>query len=116
MTSDPYIAMLLDGWEETFKKGMLSYWILSTLSKTPQKMTEVKQSVEKISAESNLSIDEKSMYRALRRLESADLLTSVMEPSANGPDYKVYSVNDTGKELLRLFTLRNVEPLSKTVL
>lgn len=44
-----------------------------------------------------LSIDMAAVYRELRNMERRDLLTSEWEPSANGPDRRVYIVTEVGQ-------------------
>jgi DNA-binding PadR family transcriptional regulator len=60
----------------------------------------------------SLSVKEQSLYRALRRFDSLNLLNSRQLPSPeNGPNRKYYSLNSTGKAVLAQFTKRNITPL-----
>jgi len=68
-------------------------------------MSQIK---EFISHQTNdvLQADDKSMYRALRRFDEAQMISYVTKPSDNGPDHKVYSLTPTGKQILDEFIKR----------
>jgi PadR family transcriptional regulator, regulatory protein PadR len=101
-----YITVLLAGWEETYKKGMLSFWILDQLAIGPKHMAEISASLDHYSKGAKINVDDKSMYRALRRLADADVITHKLVPSKSGPDLKVYTLTSTGQELLKAFRQR----------
>ncbi len=70
-------------------------------------MQEVKSFISK-ATEQNLSVDDKSMYRALRRYVEAEMIAYTTEPNKDGPDRKLYQLTDTGKEVLESFLARNI--------
>jgi PadR family transcriptional regulator PadR len=103
---DAYEQKLLDGWEDVFKKGQLTLWIMLALKDGPKHMADIKQFIHEATNDS-LSADDKSMYRALRRYYEAELLSFINQPG-NGPDRKVYALTEIGHKVLRSFVTRNI--------
>ena len=66
-------ALLLK-WEESYKKGLLSFWILLLLYERPSYPFEMRPLIEEIS-QGSITVDENSIYRALNRFE--DVFRSV---------------------------------------
>lgn len=104
---DNYEQKLLDGWEEVYKKGQLTLWILLALKDRPRYMPDIKQFIDD-ATNRTLSADDKSMYRALRRYADAELVCFTTEPGDSGPDRKVYELTLTGKKVLGEFLDRNL--------
>ncbi|TAH36601.1 PadR family transcriptional regulator [Candidatus Saccharibacteria bacterium] len=104
---DTYELQLLTGWEEVYKKGQLTLWILLALKQTPRTMVEIKEFMA-THTKGALEADDKSMYRALRRYNEAMLINFVAEPGQGGPDRKRYFLTDTGFAVLQAFLERNV--------
>lgn len=102
-----YETQLLHGWEDVFKKGQLTLWIMLALKDGAKHTAEIKVFINK-STNGLLSADDQSMYRALRRYVSADLVSFAMKPSKSGPDLKVYSLTETGLNVLDSFVKRNI--------
>lgn len=102
-----YELTLLDGWEEMYKKGQLTLWILLALKDCPKHMAEIKVFISK-ATQNTLSADDKSMYRALRRYYDADMIDFTNVPSINGPDLKVYRLTEVGGRVLAEFINRNI--------
>lgn len=102
-----YETQLLHGWEDVFKKGQLTLWIMLALKDGAKHTAEIKVFIHK-STNGLLSADDQSMYRALRRYVSADLVSFAMKPSKSGPDLKVYSLTETGLNVLDSFVKRNI--------
>jgi PadR family transcriptional regulator PadR len=101
-----YEQKLLDGWEEVFKKGQLTLWIMLALKDGPKHMADIKQFIHS-ATNGTLSADDKSMYRALRRYYDAELLDFTTK-SGNGPDLKIYSLTKIGHKVLSNFIKRNI--------
>ena len=99
---------LLSKWEESYKKGLLSFWILLLLYERPSYPYEMSAEVAKIS-QSTISVDDNSIYRALNRFESVGIVKSELQQSNTGPQRKYYSLTSTGKDLLSEFTRRNIQ-------
>lgn len=100
------------GWEEVFKKGQLTLWIMLALKDGPKHMAEVRQFVGELTA-GNVEADDQSMYRALRRYHDAEMVEFMMEPNEDGPDRKVYGLTEIGYRVLGAFLQRNIEVFYK---
>jgi DNA-binding PadR family transcriptional regulator len=101
------LVSLLDQWETTYKRGLLSFWLLLLLDERPMYVFEMGEALEGLS-QGTVSADEKSLYRALRRFEAVGLVTSSWEPSEVGPRRRYYQLSPLGQELLRAFVERNI--------
>jgi PadR family transcriptional regulator, regulatory protein PadR len=104
---DKYEKKLLESWEDVYKKGQLTLWIMLALKDGPKHMAEIKQFIYK-ATNGSLSADEKSMYRALRRYYDTELVDFKQEPGKGGPDLKIYSLSGVGTKVLNQFTQRNI--------
>jgi PadR family transcriptional regulator, regulatory protein PadR len=102
------IGELLNKWEETYKKGLLSFWILLLLYERPSYPYEMSAEVAKIS-QSTISVDDNSIYRALNRFESVGIVKSELQQSNTGPQRRYYSLTNKGKTLLTEFIQRNIQ-------
>lgn len=102
------IGDLLTKWEETYKKGLLSFWILLLLYERPSYPYEMSAEVTKIS-QGTISVDDNSIYRALNRFESVGIVKSGLQQSNTGPQRRYYNLTPTGKELLTEFIQRNIQ-------
>ena len=102
------ISDLLTKWEETYKKGLLSFWILLLLYERASYPYEMSAEVSKIS-QGTISVDDNSIYRALNRFESVGIVRSELQQSSTGPQRKYYSLTNTGKTLLTEFIQRNIQ-------
>jgi len=102
------IVELLNKWEETYKKGLLSFWILLLLYERSSYPYEMSAEVAKIS-QGTISVDDNSIYRALNRFEAVGIVKSELQQSNTGPQRKYYSLTNRGKVLLTEFTQRNIQ-------
>lgn len=105
-----YENQLLGGWEEIYKRGQLTLWILLALLDGPKYMAVIKTYIQ-AHTKGKLSADDQSMYRALRRYFETEIVTFKNEQATNAPDRKVYALTDTGKRLLQHFVKRNISVL-----
>lgn len=101
------ISDLLTKWEETYKKGLLSFWILLLLYERPSYPYEMSAEVAKISL-GTISVDDNSIYRALNRFESVGIVKSELQQSNTGPQRRYYRLTSKGKALLTEFIQRNI--------
>ena len=69
---------LLIQWEQSYKKGLLSFWMLLSLSERPMYAYEMKEHIEAFS-QGSISADENSIYRALRRFAKTGLITAQIQ-------------------------------------
>lgn len=106
--ADDTVSDLLTKWEETYKKGLLSFWILLLLYERASYPYEMSAEVAKIS-QGTISVDDNSIYRALNRFESVGIVKSELQQSSAGPQRKYYSLTDMGKDLLTEFIQRNIQ-------
>jgi PadR family transcriptional regulator, regulatory protein PadR len=98
---------LLSKWEEAYKKGLLSFWILLLLNERPSYPFEMRLLIEEIS-QGTLSADDNSIYRALNRFQEVGIVSSQIQPSNQGPDRRYYSLTAKGCRLLQRFIERNI--------
>ncbi|MGD0706942.1 MAG: PadR family transcriptional regulator [Anaerolineaceae bacterium] len=98
---------LLQKWEETYKKGLLSLWILLLLAERPSYPFEMRPLLEEIS-QGMMSADDNSIYRALARFQDMGLTDSDTQPSKQGPYRRYYHLTDKGRLLLKRFIERNI--------
>src|SRR5690348_3088583 len=102
-----YDQDLLNAWEETHKKGQLTLWVFLALKDGAKHMQQIKEFIDRYTNQA-VSVDVKSMYRALRRYYDAEMIDYSNVPSDNGPDLKVYRLTDTGRHVLEEFIDRNI--------
>ena len=98
---------LLAQWEETYKKGLLSFWLLLLLSKRRAYPYEINKAIRELS-QNTISADENSIYRALNRLTQSGVVDSQVQSSDTGPSRRYYFLTDLGSELLTRFITRNI--------
>lgn len=101
------VGELLNKWEETYKKGLLSFWILLLLYERPSYPYEMSTAIKGISQET-ISVDDNSVYRALGRFESIGIVQSAFQQSDSGPQRRYYSLTRKGMSLLKEFIQRNI--------
>jgi DNA-binding PadR family transcriptional regulator len=105
--SYPDIHELLDRWEESYKKGLLSFWLLLLLHERPTYAFEMNARVLALSR-GTISADENSIYRALNRFEEIGVVSSELQASPQGPARRYYQLTEKGSRLLRCFIERNI--------
>jgi DNA-binding PadR family transcriptional regulator len=98
---------LLAQWEETYKKGLLSFWLLLLLSQRKAYPYEINNAIIELS-QNTISADENSIYRALSRLAQSGVVDSELLPSETGPSRRYFYLTDLGRELLQRFITRNI--------
>ena len=99
---------MLEQWEQNYRRGLLSFWILLSMAKEAQYAYGLKEEIEALSLGS-ITADENSLYRALRRFAKEGLIESEMRPSDQGPDRRYFELSSKGRRLLQLFVERNLE-------
>jgi len=101
------IDTLLEKWEEVYKKGLLSFWMLLVLHRRPAYAFEMNALIQQLS-QGTISADDNSLYRALSRFEDMGLVASELQPSPSGPARRYFALTPAGRQLLRRFIERNV--------
>lgn len=99
---------LLIAWEETYKKGQLTFWIFLSLQDESKYVDEIKSFVEKESGNS-MTCEEQSLYRVLRKFEHVGVLSYENRKGNKGPERKYYFLTPLGKELFQQFVKRNIQ-------
>lgn len=97
---------LLESWEEIYKRGHLTFWVLLSLWRRPLEYGEVVQQIDLLS-NGTCQVTEQSLYRALRRFDDAGLITM---QSGKDKRSKVYALTLTGRIVLQHFTQRTIQP------
>ena len=101
------IDRLLLNWEEVYKKGLLTFWLLLLLHERVAYAYEINDAVQKIS-QGTISADNNSIYRALTRFEAMGIVKSDLRQSDMGPARKYYGLSEKGLKLLGKFIQRNI--------
>jgi len=101
------IEYLLNQWEGTYKKGLLSFWLLLLLAQRKAYPYEIKAAINEMSR-NTINADENSIYRALNRLADLGIVDSEVTPSETGPSRRYFFLTALGRELLTRFITRNI--------
>jgi DNA-binding PadR family transcriptional regulator len=101
------IEKRLPQWEEAYKKGLLSFWILLLLHDQWRYAYEMTAEIATLS-DNTMIADEKSIYRALKRFEENGIIRSELRESDIGPQRRYYTLSPMGKRLLSQFIERNI--------
>ena len=108
MENDLLIFELLNAWEETYKKGQLTFWVFLALKESNKCVEEIKEFVEKMS-DGSMSCEEQSLYRNLRKFLNLGIVAFDSKRVSKGPDRKYYYLTDVGRELFQRFVDRNIK-------
>lgn len=112
MENDLIVNELLNAWEETYKKGQLTFWVFLALMEGSKCVEEIKEFVENMS-EGSMSCEEQSLYRNLRKFLNLGIVAYDSKRVSKGPDRKYYYLTDMGKDLFRRFVERNIRIFTK---
>lgn len=102
-----YKDKLLKSWEEVYKKGQLTLWILLSLKDNSKYVEEIKQFIEE-KTKGTFTSEEQSLYRSLRKLYQIEIVDYNMQKGNKGPERKYYKLTKIGGELLKEFVQRNI--------
>ena len=112
MEKNVIIEELLGAWEETYKKGQLTFWVFLALSEGCKCVEEIKEFVEQMS-EGTMSCEEQSLYRNLRKFQHLEIVAYDSRRVSKGPDRKYYFLTAMGRELFSRFVERNIMIFTK---
>jgi DNA-binding PadR family transcriptional regulator len=101
------ISDLLNSWETTYRRGLLSLWLLLLLDEQPAYAYQIAAIISERSQET-MAVNDQSIYRALNRFEKLGLVTTTTKPSDIGPARKYYYLTSKGHQLLVDFIRRNM--------
>lgn len=96
----------LSTWEEIYKRGHLTFWILLALYSGAHTAQNIVTFMERHALD--FSVNEQSLYRALRRYDDVGLIIITKGDSNR---QKHYRLSETGKHVLKAFITRNIVPL-----
>lgn len=105
-----YRQNLLKTWEETYKKGQLTFWILLTLRDEPKYINDIQEFI-KMTTKGTISCEDQSLYRALRKFRDLEMVDYELRKGHKGPDRKYYTLTPLGKDILEEFIQRNIRIL-----
>jgi PadR family transcriptional regulator PadR len=97
----------LEQWEEVYKRGLLTFWILLLLDEREMYAYEMQPALARISQQT-IDVDENSIYRALRRFAEAGFVQSSLRDSESGPSRRYFRLTSLGRSLLGDFIERNL--------
>ncbi len=105
---DSYEKTILDGWELSFRKSQLSLWLLLALRQKDMGVVPIKEFLAD-RTNGRVFADDKSVYRALRRLAEAGLIDyQEIESQGRGPKTKLFSITKLGSKITAEFLDRNI--------
>ena len=102
-----YKAELLTSWEETYKKGLLTFWILLSLRDNRLYISDIKEFITS-ATDGTISCEDQSIYRSLRKFYDLEIVDYELREGHKGPNRKYYFLTGIGKALLQDFTKRNI--------
>ena len=98
---------MLAQWEEVYKRGLLTFWMLLLLNEQEMYAYEMRPALADISHQT-IDVDDNSIYRALKRFAEAGLVRSDVRASEAGPARRYFSLTQAGHVLLASFVERNL--------
>lgn len=108
---EDYVEQLVAEWDDVYKKGQLSLWILLAIADGRKYSAQITDFMTQATGGS-FDIKEQSLYRALRRFEGMRLVSTTKEDSpSSGTQRKYYELTATGEEVLRRFMGIHIAPL-----
>lgn len=111
--NEDYIDQLVAEWDDVYKKGQLSLWILLAIADGRKYAAQITEFMAN-ATDGSFDVKEQSLYRALRRFEGMKLVHVSKENSPNsGVKRKYYELTETGKEVLSRFIEIHITPLYK---
>ena len=102
-----YKKELLRAWEDTYKKGQLTFWIFLALKDSPKYVGEIRTFIEN-NTRGAISCEDQSLYRSLRKFYDLEMVDYSAGKGNKGPDRKYYSLTVLGAEILEEFIQRNI--------
>lgn len=106
-----YVNELVAEWDEVYKKGQLSLWVLLAVSDGKKYAAEIAEFMYQ-ATNGTFEVQEQSLYRALRRFKGMGMVLVTEEDSPNGgPRRKFYELTAVGKTVLAAFIDLHVGPL-----
>ncbi|MDQ5932526.1 MAG: PadR family transcriptional regulator [Candidatus Saccharimonadales bacterium] len=106
-----HVDALVNEWDEVYKKGQLSLWVLLSIFDQKKYAAEISDYMYDVTG-GTFEVKEQSLYRALRRFKGMGMVSVSEEDSPNGgPKRKFYELTPTGREVLVRFVRLHISPL-----
>jgi PadR family transcriptional regulator PadR len=107
------IDALVSEWDDVYKKGQLSLWVLLALSDGDKFAADIAEFMLEATGQF-FEVKEQSLYRALRRFKAMGMVdvTEVDSPSG-GAKRKIYYLTPTGRIVLGKFVGMHILPLTR---
>lgn len=107
------INALVSEWDDVYKKGQLSLWILLALSDGEKFAADISDFMLE-ATDGFFEVKEQSLYRALRRFKAMEMVeVKEIDSPSGGAKRKIYYLTPTGKVVLGKFIHRHILPLNK---
>lgn len=108
------IDALVSEWDDVYKKGQLSLWILLALSDGEKFAADIAEFMY-AATDQFFEVKEQSLYRALRRFKSMEMVDAKeVDSPSGGAKRKIYYLTPTGKAVLGKFVEMHILPMTKT--
>lgn len=105
------INSLVEDWDDVYKKGQLTLWILLAVSDGKKYAAQITDFMKNATG-GNFGVKEQSLYRALRRFDAMGLMHVTEEQSpSSGPKRKYYELTEQGEVVLGRFIKLHIAPL-----
>jgi len=102
---------LVADWDEVYKKGQLSLWVLLAVYDGKKYAAQISDFMSEATS-GEFEVKEQSLYRALRRFDDMGLVRITLEESPNsGPKRKYYQLTEVGEAVVGRFVTLNIAPL-----
>jgi DNA-binding PadR family transcriptional regulator len=111
---DEFERQILSGWEEIYKRGLLTMWLLLAVRDQPRYPAEIAGFINTMTR-NTVTADQRSIYRAMRRLHDLELVETSDQPGRRtGAERRYYRTTQTGHRILEAFLDRHVRGIYLT--
>ena len=108
---DAYEQKVLGSWEQIYKRGLLTMWLLLAVRDEPNYAAGIAKFIE-VHTNGTMTTDDRSLYRAMRRLAQLELVEVDLRPGERtGADRKYYRLTTTGRRVLDAFLDRHIRSI-----
>lgn len=105
--NNKYEEKLLENWEDVFRQGLLTFWVLVAVSQKEMTVPEIRHSVLNLT-DNTYKTSDQALYRLLRKHYDLEIV-GIREIKGNaGPNKKLYKLSAIGQRLLLQFSNRNI--------
>ncbi|NQT27367.1 PadR family transcriptional regulator [candidate division KSB1 bacterium] len=106
--NETYKQQLLKSWEDTYKKGQLTFWLFLSLKENPKYVNEIKDFIE-TKSNNTITCEGQSLYRTLRKYHDLEMVDFNTGKGNKGPERKYYYLTTLGHDILNEFIERNIK-------